>query len=296
MKTWLTFIAFFITGQGFAQKQFLLKQNYPVNKSYDFTLVSDQIIKQSIGTTNVNITQNIGTDYVFDIKEASHGDKSIKVTYKRLTMHSVAMGNTMDFDSDQADADDKNPFTGLKGAGYTMVIDHNGSVKSVSGVEEMLDQAVKKMATDSTQVTQIKKELSKQLSAGSIRESMEASFKIYPEKAIKIGDSWEINTKMQIMMPTETHTVYTLKEIKGELAVLKVKGTLLSKGDFEINGNKVTTDLQGTNSGETEIDLKTGIILTSHLRMELLGTMQTQGQLINFEMQGINRITGKAIN
>jgi hypothetical protein len=63
---------------------------------------------------------------------------------------------------------------------------------------------------------------------------MESSFKIYPDRAVKIGDSWTVDTKMQMSMPIETITQYTLKEVQDGIAILSVKGTLVSKGNFEV--------------------------------------------------------------
>ena len=100
---------------------------------------------------------------------------------------------------------------------------------------------------------------------------------------VKIGDSWTVDTKMQMSMPIETITQYTLKEVKDGIAILSVKGTLVSKGNIEAMGNKMETDLSGTNSGETSLDITTGMVLNSHLRIELYGKMKSMGKDIDFD-------------
>lgn len=279
-----------------AQKTYLLKQNYPTGNKYDFSSVSDQIINQKMAGKNINSTQTIGTDYIFDITEGHNGDKDLKITYNRLFIKSKAMGNAMTLSSDDQDSTKKNPLSGLKGASFYMTISPGGTIKTVAGIDQMLDKMAARMSKDSSQVKQIKNALSKQFSTEIVKQTMESSFKIYPERAVKIGDSWTIDTKMQMSMPIETITQYTLKEVKDGIAILSVKGTLISKGNFEAMGNKMEADLQGTNSGETSIDIRTGIVLNSHLRVELYGKMKSMGQDIDFEMQGINKITGKEIN
>jgi hypothetical protein len=97
------------------------------------------------------------------------------------------------------------------------------------------------------------------------------------------------------MMPIETSTKYTLKEVKDGIAYLQVSGSLTSKGSFETMGNKMETDLSGTNSGDAELDIKSGLILKSHIRTELIGKMKAMGQDIDFELQGINKVVGKEI-
>ncbi|WP_183766171.1 DUF6263 family protein [Pedobacter zeae] len=296
MRILATLILSLVSIGSFAQKTYVLRQNYPVGNKYNFSFISDQMINQKISGRNVHSTQTIETDYTFDITEAHNGDKDIKVTYNRSFMKSTAMGNAMTLNSDDQDSTKNNPFRGIKGASFFMTVGPNGGIKTVAGIDKMLDNMSQRMSKDTGQVKQIKNALSKQFNNEVVKQTMESSFKIYPDKAVKIGDSWTVDTKMQMSMPIETITQYTLKEIKDGMAILGVKGTLISKGDFEVMGNKIETDLSGTNSGETSIDVKTGIVLNSHLRVELYGKMKSMGQDIDFEMQGINKIIGKEVN
>ncbi|QXU41089.1 DUF6263 family protein [Pedobacter sp. D749] len=296
MRVLATIICSLISISSFAQKTYVLRQNYPTGYRYDFSINSDQIINQKIGGRDVHLTQNIGTDYTFDITEGHNGEKDVKVTYNRIFMKSIAMGTTMTYNSDEQDSTKKNPFSGLKGASFFMTVTPDGGIKTVAGIDKMLDNMASKMTTDTSQVKQIKNALSKQFSEEVVKQTMESSFKIYPERAVKIGDKWTVDTKLQMSMPIETITEYTLKEVKDGIATLSVKGALVSKGSFEVMGNKMETDLNGTNSGETSIDIKTGIVLNSHLRIELYGKMKSMGQDIDFDMQGINKIVGKEVN
>ncbi len=295
-KIFAALICSVISVSAFAQKTYVLRQNYPTGYKYDFSINSDQIINQKIDGHEIHLTQNIGTDYTFDITDGHNGEKDVKVTYNKIFMKSVAMGTTMTYNSDEQDSTKKNPFSGLKGASFFMTVTPNGGIKTVAGIDKMLDNMAAKMSNDTSEVKQIKNELSKQFSTDVVKQTMESSFKIYPGKQVKIGDSWTVDTKLQMSMPIETLTQYTLKEVKDGIAILSVKGTLLSKGSFEVMGNQMETDLQGTNSGETSLDIKTGIVLNSHLRIELYGKMKSMGKDIDFEMQGINKIVGKEVN
>ncbi|WP_316806032.1 DUF6263 family protein [Pedobacter agri] len=298
MKTFKIFLLFLLSLSfgAFAQKPYVLKQNLPIGKKYNFAMASDQIINQEISGQKINLTQTIGTDYTFDIRNGSDLDKDIDVVYNRIFMKSSAMGNTMAMDSDDADTTKKNPFRGIKGASFRMVMAPDGSIKSLTGIDAMLTRMASKMSKDSAVMISIKASLAKQFNAESMKQTMESSLKVYPEKPVKIGDSWTVDTKMQMTMPIETITKYTLKDVKNGIAYLNISGTLTSKGDFETMGNKMQTDLTGTNNGDAELDLKSGLILKSHLRMEMNGTMTAMGQKINFELQGINKIVGKELS
>lgn len=292
----LVVIAFLLlSGSVSAQRKYTLRQNLPIGKKYDFSMVSDQIIKQEVSGQKINISQNIGTDYTFDIRNGEELNKEIDVVYNRIFMKSSAMGNTMTMDSDDADTTKQNPFKGIKGASFRMVMQPNGSIKSLTGIDAMLISMASKMSKDSVVINNLKASLAKQFNAEGMKQTMESSLKIYPDQPVKIGDSWTVDTKMQMTMPIETITKYTLKEVKNGVAYLTISGTLISKGDFETMGNKLQTDLTGTNNGDAELDIQSGLILKSHLRMEMTGIMTAMGQKINFELQGINKIVGKEI-
>lgn len=296
MKLITTITCFLITASTFAQKTYLLKQAFPVGKKYAYSINSDQIISQKADGKESNYIQNIGTDYTFEIAEVKALDKNIKVVYNRIKIKSAGMGNELILDSDTEEAGKPNPFAGLKNASFNMLISSDGSIKSVSGVDKMVNDMVTKITTDTAQIRAVKASLAKQFNADVIKQTMESALKIFPQKPVKIGDSWIISSKVNITMPIESVVTYTLKEVKGNVAVLSIKGNLLSKGDFESLGIKMQTDLKGLNMGDAQVDLTTGMILNSHTRLELYGKMNAAGSVSDFELEGITKITGKEIN
>ncbi|RZL57786.1 MAG: hypothetical protein EOO93_17340, partial [Pedobacter sp.] len=76
-------ILFYLTLSVSAQKTYVLKQNFPIGKKYTFSMVSDQIINQEISGQKINLNQNIGTDYIFDIRNGDNMSKDIDVVYSR---------------------------------------------------------------------------------------------------------------------------------------------------------------------------------------------------------------------
>lgn len=289
----LIFILLLFCVGTYAQKPYVLKQNLPIGKKYGFSLISDQIINQEIAGKKMNLVQNIGTDYTFDIRNGEGEQKDIDVVYDRIFMKSSSQGNTLTMDSDDADTTKQNPFRGIKGAAFRMVMLPDGTIKSISGIDGMINNMVLRMSKDSVAMINLKQSLVKQFNAEGMKQTMESSLKIYPEKPVKIGDSWTVDTKIQLTMPIETKTTYTLKAVKDGIAYLNISGELISKGDFENMGSSMRTDLSGTNSGNVELEMQSGLILNSHLRIDLSGTISTFGQTINFELQGINKIIGK---
>jgi len=293
MRTKLLLLFFFIGTNVFAQKSYILKQNLPIGKKYIFSMVSDQIINQEISGQKTSLIQNIGTDYTFDIRNGEGDQKNIDVVYDRIFMKYTVRGNTTTMDSNDPDTTKLNPFKGIKGASFRMTMLPNGSIKSLIGIDGMLNNMIAKMSKDSMVMSNLKTTLAKQFDAEGMKQAMESSLKIYPDKPVKIGDSWVVDTKIQLTMPIETFTTYTLKEVKNGEAILNISGKLSSKGNFQTMGSNIQTDLYGTNSGDATLDIESGLIINSHLRTELSGTMLIKGQKMNFELQGINKIVSK---
>jgi len=293
MRTKLLLLFFFIGTNVFAQKSYILKQNLPIGKKYIFSMVSDQIINQQISGQKTSLIQNIGTDYTFDIRNGEGDQKNIDVVYDRIFMKYTVRGNTTTMDSNDPDTTKLNPFKGIKGASFRMTMLPNGSIKSLTGIDGMLNNMIAKMSKDSMVMSNLKTTLAKQFDAEGMKQAMESSLKIYPDKPVKIGDSWVVDTKIQLTMPIETFTTYTLKEVKNGEAILNISGKLSSKGNFQTMGSNIQTDLYGTNSGDATLDIESGLIINSHLRTELSGTMLIKGQKMNFELQGINKIVSK---
>lgn len=256
-------------------------------------MVSDQIINQEISGQKTSLIQNIGTDYTFDIRNGEGDQKNIDVVYDRIFMKYTVRGNTTTMDSNDPDTTKLNPFKGIKGASFRMTMLPNGSIKSLTGIDGMLNNMIAKMSKDSMVMSNLKTTLAKQFDAEGMKQAMESSLKIYPDKPVKIGDSWVVDTKIQLTMPIETFTTYTLKEVKNGEAILNISGKLSSKGNFQTMGSNIQTDLYGTNSGDATLDIESGLIINSHLRTELSGTMLIKGQKMNFELQGINKIVSK---
>ena len=270
----------------------MLKQNFSVGKTYEFNVTSDQILDQEEPSQNQSLNQHIGTRYLFQTLSDSAEYKLIKVVYKQIVLRSSTKGSEVDYNSDLDTLGRRAKFGNLRNESFTMVFSPDGSVKSTAGLDQIVTHLAVKMAADSTEIPYYQNNLSKQFNADVIRETLESSFRVYPGKPVKVGDSWTIDTKIQMSIPVENKTTYTLKEVKSGKATLTVRGTLLSKGAFVVAGKNTQTDLKGSNTGELILDLNTGAIISSHLRVDFFGKIDGK---YNFEMEAINEITGREL-
>lgn len=279
----------------FAQKAITLQQNFQPGKKYGYAMSYDQNIGQNIMGQDLTMKQIMKIDYSFDISTATAPDKNVKVTYNKIYSLSDAMGASTEYDSEKDNGTENNPLSALKGASFNMVITPKGTVKSVSGVEKMLNDMAEKSSKDSSTISKIKEALNKQFGPEAIKASMEAALKIYPEKPVKPGESWIVETELKNILPIKMKTTYTLKEVKENKAYVSVTGILNAVGPVEIMGFTMQTNLNGNNNGDMVIDVKSGLALDSDMKIIIGGTMTAMGQEIKMKIDGQNKINGKEL-
>lgn len=84
-----------------------------------------------------------------------------------------------------------------------------------------------------------------------MKKMFEQSFNFYPQKAVKAGDSWTGNFSLAIAgISSDSKNTYTLKSIKNNTAVIDVVSV-------------ASGDLAGNATGETTLDIKTGMPTSS---------------------------------
>lgn len=116
----------------------------------------------------------------------------------------------------------------------------------------------------------------------SIKKLFEQSFQIYPDAPVAVGDTWKKTLSMKNAIDLTANTTYTLEKVEGTTAFVKISGTVGSNGlqKFETNGMTLEMSLDGTQTGELQINTKTGMFETSNIVQDLTGKINAMGQEI----------------
>lgn len=94
---------------------------------------------------------------------------------------------------------------------------------------------------------------------------------------MKAGSTWTDST---VNESGKKVTTYTVKEIKGNDAVLDIKGTMQSSTKQEMMGNEVITTTSGTSVGESIVDMSTGVVKNHSITLNATGSAEVMGQSI----------------
>ena len=266
----------------------MLKFNFENGRGYDYEMKMDMDQEIEGKENNVSVT----TYYAMDVVDAQSGIKTITTTFKSFKMVMQMMGMTIDIDSDKPAPRDtsssNNPLTmisslfrGIKGQKFQMKVSEEGKVVEVTGVKQLAQNIIDSMVLNEEYKEMMTKSFSEQFNDESIREQFEQAFFIFPNKEVKVGDSWEKSYNTAGPAGGSFVTVYTVDEIEGEMVTLDLKSKI-SRGEGD-------QSMKGVQSGTMVVDSRTGLIMQADLDQEIEGTA-------GLKMKAKSRIRGKERN
>lgn len=269
----------------------MLKFNFEKGKGYDYEL-----------TTNMDedlMGQNMQMDMIFyysmDVTADDGTIKTITTSIDRFKMKVNVAGMNIDIDTDKPlpslgkTDDGKDPmkmlnglFGAIKGQKFTMRVDAEGKVLDVTGFENMAKTIVDSMSLDEEQARQMKEKFSQQFNAEKMKDQFARTFYIFPNKEVKVGDSWEKSTDISGEMGGKYTSTYKVTNIEGDMVTLD-ENTKVGSGQEKMN-------LKGDITGTIVVDSRLGLIVSGDQDMKM--TIEASGK--NIDIKAKTKIKGKA--
>lgn len=257
-----------------------LKLNVAKGDVYACKVKMDMKITTSAMGMNMNIDQLMEIDQTLSVDDvASSGNVTftnvMERFYMKQSMPMMGMPINIEFDTDKPDKGGAmgesmaKYFSKMKGLTYQMEMDSQGKLLS-SNMEEVY----KKLGLDS---------LSQQGGGGNNSgNTADQYMSQLPDKPVKKGDSYTVETTASDMSPLAMKNTYTVKDITADVVTLEVKSEFLPGG--EVSGIKM--DIKGDQTGVVEIDRKTGMTIKSEIKQNLDMTVTSDGMKIPMKSNG----------
>ena len=212
--------------------------------------------------------------YSIEVKDIKDDNYNLTNTFTKMKMKMSAMGNDVDFDSDK-----KEDMAGEYAASFKdiinkpkeVVINRSGKVLNVK----------KEINTDTTQPDVMKMMIGQLL--GDPEETgygVNLAFVSTPSK-VSAGYNWTDSSNKDGIQRT---TIYTVKEIKGNDAVVTITGTLNTNAKSQMQGMNIVNKSKGTLTGEEIMDITTGVIKERTTTLESTGTILVEAQGLEIPM------------
>jgi len=283
-------------------KIYKLTLNPPKGSTYYFEVNNEYSLKMKVDdkkTENSN-KSNFGTYY--EISKDTAGNTMITLSYDKIHIRTKNGDNESDMDIANA-ANSINPVERmlgyLKDAKITAIVSPTGETKSVSGYKELGEKIIANFNPNDENAKQIaRQQWEKTIGQGIVKKNMDDLFKIFPDSAVHIGDTWRVIYQQSNDIPLKIKTSYTLKDINDNIAIVESDGVIYSDSTATafLSFNSATVDLKGKQQGQYEMDTKTGMLISCNIKANVEGIVEVMGREIPITIKTSLKMNGKKIN
>lgn len=253
----LALVMLVFSGSAYAQKSIELKYNLKSGDAYNFVTDMDQDVSFDANGMTMTLEQVMTFKMTSSVTKVE--DKMIDqdYTFNAIKMNQKIFGMEIDYDSEDSAtwtgmaaqvATEMNKFIGKSAK---IVMDEKGNIKELD-ISEITDND----------------DLANSITSGNI-------YAVYPEGKVKVGDSWETDINPIKDNDMNVHMKYTLLKFNRKQAIIGLEGTLSGN---EIKGEQI--NLNGATIGEMIVNVKTGMLISSTMDIEIAMDIENQGMKI----------------
>jgi len=278
---------FLVSGFTVASAQVKLSFNPEKGTKYEYQTEMTSNNKSNVMGQEVPVEMEISLKYLMEIMDKTPQEIQVQFTCQEIAYIISSPMMKMGYDSKKPIENPSNMdnifgkmLNGMLGSSIMMVFGHDGSVKSITGMEIIAENMTNAVANDGQIAAQMVAPVKQQFSETSMKSSFEQSFKIYPDHPVRTGNSWNMESVTMLNnMNTNFKSKYTLKNTNRNITAVAVVS------DMEINPVAgMEGKLAGTQTGTINIDTKTGLPVKSDMTQNIKGSVSTQGMEVQMEM------------
>ena len=256
-------------------------QKIAVSKGLKLEMATSTKMIMSLEMMGQNIDNNTETSNItqIELKDVTPASYLFSNTVTKVILHTTAMGQEMNFDSDK-----KEDLDGPLGAGMKnvlnvpqdIVVDKQGKVvekkgdTTASGMNEMMN-----------------------ITASMMKGQPYPLLLPLPGHAIKQGETWVDSSGNNATL--KAITTYTVKGISKDEVLLDFSSQVAKKGTMEQQGMQIDMDMAGTIKGTASYEAVTGLLKKTDSSSDIKGTMGVMGQSAPFTMTITGTVTTKKL-
>ncbi|MCX6318800.1 MAG: DUF6263 family protein [Bacteroidetes bacterium] len=266
----------------------MLRFNFENGKGYDYEMsmnMDQEIMGQPMKMEMTNY-------YSMDVQGDEGTSKLVTTQFDRMKMKMNVAGIDMDVDSDKKGVSaEKDPmsimnrvFGAITGRRFTMKVNAEGKVEEVRGLKEMATAMVDSLGLEGADRDEVMETFNKSFNEKDMKGQFERVLYIFPNKVVKVGDTWDRNTDMAGQMAGTYKSTFTVKEIEGDMV------TLEEKTKIEGSGSKEIDEMSGNVSGILVVDSRSGLVVNAD--QDITMRIEKNGQKMTINAK--NKVKGKA--
>jgi hypothetical protein len=290
MKFIFGFTLLLISSSPFDSKELQLEYKFVVGDEFACVQITKQIVSQNIlGVEKITETAMSGSVQLKVIGLTPTGAK-LEVQYKTLLMiMKMPDMQALSFDADGAQEKIENQaMKSMMNKIFFITLSKQGVIEQIEG-EENLWSGFIELGLDVNQLSIIKQQFEQTFGKESIKSSFETGLINYPNKKVKIDDTWKNKTGLGITFPLETENVWHLVSVDKDVINVVADGTITTLDKNQIttspNGVKSKIDLSGTQKLSGVINALTGWPTEIKVNSEIKGNMTLHAEGISTDLE-----------
>ena len=235
----------------------------------------------------------------------SAGNQVVNSTIDGLKFKAEVMGMSMGYDSKEViDTNHQDAmsgmvrkiFSGMLGRTFKVTINPNGNIEKVTGVEEIVNAMIEQIPGSDEDKEKMKQKLQQSFNPMQVKQTFAQLFNIYPNKPVKVGDSWNKDMDMGLGgMKSKQQITFTVKDITSSSIILNLKGDLKTLVASHQDSTNITpeTHISGSETGIMTIDKISGLATSGDIDLNFKGSMDMKGSSTPMDIKGKITITNK---
>lgn len=267
-----------------------------------YSAVSEQVINQTINGVQQIIKQNQTFEYTIGVDgNDGNGNYNTTITFKRVAIDMEMQGMKMSFDSNnESDNASANPqfliFNALINKKVNATVSNKGKVLEVKNSDELRKQLIDALGGG----VQVEQSINTALTEDALKQMFSGSFVEFPNKTLKVNDSWTVNESINNQFILNIINNITLIEEGDNENKLSISATMSTVPGNKSNmmGAEVTYNLIGTTSGSVDLDAITGMVISSVVEQNINGNIigDMMGQKLDIPMSITSKTTVKQLD
>jgi hypothetical protein len=233
-------------------------------------------IYQSIAGTETELTTRVAASVTFTVIDVNDSLYTMKTKYDTLGLTVETLQTFQHFSS----AAPNHLFSSLLSAAtqhsFTVLIYKTGKIKSVTGITELINTIVNNFAGISAdEKEEARLRLTNAYGEAAFKGSFESVTNIFPDRAVKLNEKWEVVTELASLMASTKKTLYHLKEVTDDSFVIygtSFEKTANKNAYTQVDGTPVRYDFEGGSTSSFTINRKTGWVVKAQINDSILGT------------------------
>jgi len=258
-----------------SSQEIMLKWGFVEGSEQVLQLTNRMEISMPIGFASQVMDQSIRMRQTVQSVE-SNGDATVMVTTEHIRMEGVGPGGDQLYDSDSGDIPTDPAILGaaaMVGQDYSMVVGADGTVKSIQGIEELIESMRSSFPPDVAPM------LGEMFNAQTLTEIAQQGVQILPTDPISPGGSWQMsftmpNPLLGEVINTLTFILDGIEERDGRtVALLSSTGEIATDTPEDLAGLPMEMDVDAEMTGFLIFDVDRGLVLSSSTTTEMTMTM-----------------------